>query len=299
MTLTLSAPSKTFLVGEYLALEGGPALILATGPRFELSVRQGPSARNPFHPDSPAGKWWAQREPLHQWDFEFRRPAQGAGFGGSTAEFLLLSALDQMASHLDFDSQLDLDLKETLKTYRTVATQGAKVPSGADLVGQYQGFVTAFDRRAGRIENFNWGFKNLKFEIFRTGEKLPTHEHLQVLAESDFVELEGPAQQVWEAFRTGSESHLVFGVVEYQAQLARRGLQAAKTVAWTQELRKQSGVRAVKGCGALGVDAILVIYDAREMNRAEVLKVGSRLGLSSQSSEQDLAPGLRKEPNLP
>ena len=34
----LSAPGKTFLVGEYVALAGGPSIVLATEPRFELRV---------------------------------------------------------------------------------------------------------------------------------------------------------------------------------------------------------------------------------------------------------------------
>lgn len=36
MTIALSAPSKTFLVGEYAVLRGGPALLLNTSPRFRL-----------------------------------------------------------------------------------------------------------------------------------------------------------------------------------------------------------------------------------------------------------------------
>ena len=38
MTLTFSAPSKTFLSGEYAVLNGNPALVLNTGPRFHFCV---------------------------------------------------------------------------------------------------------------------------------------------------------------------------------------------------------------------------------------------------------------------
>ena len=59
-TYHLSVPSKTFIVGEYIALKGGPTLILSTNPRFELKA----TSSNPYfsdieklaHPDSPAGK---------------------------------------------------------------------------------------------------------------------------------------------------------------------------------------------------------------------------------------------------
>ena len=80
MQITLSAPSKTFLVGEYLALSGGPSLVATTGQRFQL-VLQKVNEENPLvnklnkagiHPESPAGRWALKySECFENFDFSF------------------------------------------------------------------------------------------------------------------------------------------------------------------------------------------------------------------------------------
>jgi mevalonate kinase len=46
--VALSVPGKTFLVGEYVALDGGPSIVLATRPCFEMKI-------SPFQQDSTQG----------------------------------------------------------------------------------------------------------------------------------------------------------------------------------------------------------------------------------------------------
>src|SRR5690606_39000184 len=103
-------PSKTFLLGDYLSLLGGPALLLNTEPRFQgllesiqptvksSAIADKIQAIEPYpgiHPQSPAGKF-LQR---HASDFAdcnltFFDPHQGAGgFGASSAQFLMVYAL--------------------------------------------------------------------------------------------------------------------------------------------------------------------------------------------------------------
>ena len=57
MSYVFSAPGKTFLFGEYLALNGGPAIVASTGPRFELKVSKGEGLCHDIHPKSLAGLW--------------------------------------------------------------------------------------------------------------------------------------------------------------------------------------------------------------------------------------------------
>ena len=52
--VTLEIPSKTFLIGEYLALKGTSSLILSSGPGFQVAVGEGTSD---FVPESPAGQF--------------------------------------------------------------------------------------------------------------------------------------------------------------------------------------------------------------------------------------------------
>ena len=49
----IKIPSKTFIIGEYLALQGTASMIMTTEPCFEfLPVQDGGEL---FHPESPAG----------------------------------------------------------------------------------------------------------------------------------------------------------------------------------------------------------------------------------------------------
>lgn len=308
MMLGLSVPSKTFLCGEYLALQGGPAVILATDPRFSLKVaskaglgatREDSSfTATQFHKDSAAGKFLAARPSLTEnYLFDFKAPVEG-GFGGSSAEFVLLSAFEQLKSPLNTESQLDLDLKKTLSDYHLVHETDVIKPSGADIVGQAQGFVTAFNRKAGRIQTFGWGFPNLQFAVFRTGRKLATHDHLKSLnlGTTAVEKLEASCFQVWEGLNQISESHLAVGLTEFALGLDTLGLQDPGTMKVTKELRKLSGVRAVKGCGAMGVDAILVLFDHREVHLSEVQKAALGHGLQYFANQDNLTKGLQKDP---
>lgn len=297
MTLSLSVPSKTFLCGEYVALMGGPCVVLATEPRFHLLVTTPGTGKNPFHAQSPAGQFLAKYpELLSDYSFEFQNSVPGGGFGGSSAEFLLVSAFEQLRSPLKTEAQLELDLKKVLSDYGDLFQSELNKPSGADIVGQARGWMTAFHRKAGRIQNFSWDFPNLGFHIYRTGKKLATHEHLKQLEPKNFESLEAPCHQVWEALSQKIENHLLSGLTDFSRQLEKMGLQDADTMKMTQALCRESGVRVAKGCGAMGSDAILVVYDRRETNSAELNIKSKKMGLDFFANESGLAKGLQKDP---
>lgn len=130
MKTELSAPSKTFLLGEYVALDGGPSIVLSTAPRFKLKVspsddrqdknqyvdrdgvqREGQLKSAPFVADSPAGQYLAKNlapylasiekskqfgksdQSIVKPNFEFFDPHFGrGGLGASSAQFALLFA---------------------------------------------------------------------------------------------------------------------------------------------------------------------------------------------------------------
>ena len=79
MALQLSVPSKTFLLGEYVALNGGPAIVLCTAPRFELRVEKNSSHAKyeNIHPQSPAGKLIAKNSFYQKYDLHFIDPYHG------------------------------------------------------------------------------------------------------------------------------------------------------------------------------------------------------------------------------
>src|ERR1700722_11537200 len=96
--LTLSCASKTFFLGEYSALVGGPAIIVNTAPRFQLHILNNEHPQNiicrGINAHSPAGKFLKEHwQELQYFGFEFRDPHLGhGGFGASSAQYLLCVA---------------------------------------------------------------------------------------------------------------------------------------------------------------------------------------------------------------
>lgn len=296
MKFSLSVPGKTFLCGEYVALQGGACLLLATEPRFRLKVTLGGRAPFPFHMDSPAGQFYKKNiETFESHSFEFENPYGAGGFGGSTAEFLLIKAFHDMKATLQTESQLDLDLKSTLNDFRALHSDVNNPPSGADLVAQACGQVTAFERRSGRIQVFSWPFPHLSWALFSTGRKLATHDHLRGLKLPPVEHLEEPVHRVWESLMRVAEGQFVIGLNEFAARLVEAKLQDPQTVRVTEEMQKWAGVRAAKGCGAMGVDTIFVLFDVRETHFADILKKAQALNLQFRASEANLSSGLTKD----
>lgn len=115
--MVFSVPSKTFLAGEYLAVLGGPSLVIATTPRFCLAMKSADQAdemataqlinkkfklesksrddrfvplrdwSKVFHPESPVGlflssdleKYIQQNPALKEMQFQFVDPYQSVG----------------------------------------------------------------------------------------------------------------------------------------------------------------------------------------------------------------------------
>ncbi|GIL17338.1 MAG: hypothetical protein BroJett040_10890 [Oligoflexia bacterium] len=291
----LTVPGKAFFAGEYLAMTGGPALVATVGPRFKMiAERTSGLNQNPFHELSPAGKFWIEnKNRLQNYNIEFIDPHQGAGgWGGSTAEFALLSALDQIVHYQESD-QLLIDHRHLLMEYQRLAWDGQSIykPSGSDLVSQITGGLVYFDRNNGKLEKFNWPFEKLGFCFFQTGIKIKTHEHLQGLRELNTEPLHELMNQVISSLKSANETDFCSNINLYWKKLEELGLTAQST----QELlgqMKRDGVMAMKGCGALGADVILIIYDKTKLNSQELSAIGQEHGLNLKATDLDLARGI-------
>src|SRR2546428_1248481 len=92
--VVFTAPSKSFFIGEYLALVGGRVLVAATLPQFELIVHSGQGRVRGIAAASPAGRWIATHPGFfNSTDIEFVDPHAGAGgWGASSAQFLMCYA---------------------------------------------------------------------------------------------------------------------------------------------------------------------------------------------------------------
>jgi mevalonate kinase len=291
MTIEFSAPSKTFLAGEYAVLRGGPALVLNTEPRFALRAWRGPGDILKGIPEgSPAWHWLHERSPLLDgWNLEFSDPHGGrGGFGASSAQFLFVHCLTTFLQSSVGRVAQGLDRAALLNDFRVLS---GGVASGADLLAQSVGQVAAVQPETGEVKGSAWPFSDLEFAIVRTGHKLPTHEHLKRLDTSLLSALVNPAWDTLEAFNRGQAGEFVDRVRAYAAELRRLGLQSEKTAALTDEIGTESWCLAAKGCGALGADTLLFLFEPARA--ADALAGLKRRGLDVVAGERDLGPGLQ------
>ncbi|MBK9322725.1 MAG: hypothetical protein IPM97_07230 [Bdellovibrionaceae bacterium] len=259
----ISVPGKSFLAGEYLVLKGGPGLVFASSPRFELQAQPGSGLVEGILPQSPAGKLISADFDFYKsWDLKFIDPHFGeGGWGASTAQFLSVFALKAGGA----DS---LGISELLSSYWKYAWDGEGFrPSGADLIAQYKGGLSSFAKETNQIFEYSWNFNDIDFAIVPTGKKLPTHEHLKILADFDEGPLEAPMRVLLEGLKSGSSMEFVEGVRQYSEKLTGMNLVASHTSALMQQMKDQPGVLAVKGCGAMGADVIFVAFQSEYRER--------------------------------
>ncbi len=283
----LSVPSKTFLLGEYLILLGGPALIVSTAPRFQLRVFESERTRHSFHPKSPAGTLIRQREVKKKY-FEFIDPYCGAGgMGASSAQFVMIDSL--------LNSYSSENWRSLYANFRALDSHQEFWcrPSGGDVVAQFNGGISYFEPNLNKLSKKNWKFEDLDFSLFKTPQKLATHEHLKNV-KGPLVEL-----QKTEAFDLAKESlsqaavaleksqsaKFVTAFQSYSSILEKLGLVSLMTLKLIQELKSWPEVLAAKGCGAMGADVICVLHKSDIALRVQekALKLGLKyLGSSNQ-----------------
>ena len=285
--LIFSIPSKTFIVGEYLALKGGPSLVIASGPNFKISLKKGKRDNIPLHPESCAGQYFIS-EGMPVEDFIVDDPHDGlGGFGRSSAEFLSLYLANTLKGpgHLS-----EVKIKELVKSYQSCAA-ALTPPSGADLVAQLKGGICLYDGNSFESQSFNWPWPGKTFLIFHTGKKVATHDHLKSLEDFPVKGLRTVAKKTIHCFLTKDYNGFIQCVNAYSDQLLSMGFVVEEILDRVQHLRQLQGVDAVKGCGALGVDTVLVICDRSEENL--IIEQAEQLELDFICRLSDLTQGTR------
>lgn len=238
----IQIPSKTFLLGEYAVLQKGPALVLAHGPYFSCAV-----GNQKFHPDSPAG----QLAPglCVQW----QDPHQGkGGFGGSGAEFVAAHALQ--TGKKTFSPEEAFSLREKYEA----------PGSGVDILVQAFGagkdpMVVSVNQESHSLEQMP--LLGIQARIFHTGKKLLTHENLR----GPFPPLSQLApiiQKATEALRRQDAASFCAELMRYSQTLRQAGLLASHSAEACEKAPKSA--LALKGCGAMGSDVILLLQEAGE-----------------------------------
>ncbi len=299
MSLVFSVPGKTFLAGEYLALIGGPTLVFLSQPCFETVISRGYGDVRGIHPKSPAGLFMSKyRDYFKDYQMEFRESYAGkGGFGASTAQFLSAYAFWLYKETPQHDMEKILDFKHLLEAYYEAAWTGeGQRPSGADLVGQLKGSLTFFEKRQGLLSVKSWPFAELEFHLIHTGNKLATHEHLQTLGSFRTESLERAFAIIKSSFDNTHGGLFCEGIEAYARALKELNFTCEPTAKLLEELRQLPGVRAAKGCGALGADVVLAVV-ARD-GSAMLKTYCERQGLALLSSSDKISQGLQVRGSL-
>lgn len=245
-------PAKTFLLGEYAALAEESAIILTTNPYFELTL--GNQKEFEIHPQSPAGIWWQKENCLDQ-GLVWQDPYNGiGGLGASSAQFL--------ASYLVSCAlkNTSANLHSMLEAYYQVAWSGTGLrPSGYDVIAQSQNGCVFINKQQKLISRYDWVFQDLSFFLIHTGIKLATHQHLQETTLPQVQELSMIVDAAHDAFQNKNSQQLVRSINDYHQKLLHLNLVASHSEHFIKQFKNHPEVLAIKGCGALGSDVLLII----------------------------------------
>ena len=267
--MNFSVGSKTFLVGEYSVLFGGGAIVLITPPSFELRVTCGESSVIGIEKESPAFRFYESHD-FRNLAIKFVDPHNGSGgFGASSAQFVMLYQLHLQRTKQQFG--VDLFLEEYKALFRDVGV----VPSGADCVAQYFNHHIFFDSKTNKIEKLDWKFPNLDFVVLKTKHKVATHLHLEELTAMDIAKLQNPVLNVRKSFLYNDEELLIKNTQDFFNLLKEYNLVIDQNIETVAKLLQIDGVKAAKGCGALGADTIVVIFE--KQNAIQVLSLSEQL----------------------
>jgi mevalonate kinase len=254
-------PAKTFLLGEYVALLGGSAVIVTTQPCFEIRTSNLEHGLTNIHPDSPAGKWWSSvdREGVN---LVWHDPYNGlGGLGASSAQFVGVFRAWHDLKQKAFTQQ------DLLTAYQQYAWDGTgQCPSGYDVLAQALHGCVVIDKDLAPI-SYPWKFADLAFILIHTGHKLATHQHLSTLElSSKLHELNEIADLGLKAFTEYDADQLIFAVNAYHRALLQMNLVAEHSQKIITQLQQDQDVLAIKGCGAMGADIICVLINQKKLN---------------------------------
>lgn len=249
-----SIPAKTFLLGEYSALADKGAILLTTQPCFELTLTENPGLQG-IHPDSPAGQCWRlignPQYGLH-WHDPFNHCG---GMGASSAQFLgaYLAASDLIETTPTQANMLEL--------YWQCAWSGQGLrPSGYDVMAQSLSGCVSINRSENHCSVFPWPFDDLAFILIHTNNKLATHHHLQDATLSDNIDLlNSIVLSAKQAFIQSDSKALINAVNAYHDALVSMSRVCPQTLQLIETIRKNPNVLAIKGCGAMGADVLLLL----------------------------------------
>lgn len=286
--LELTVPSKTFLVGEYLALFGGPSILINTTPRFKLEIKKSPKkARVGFSSQLPVTQLLEKNnEVFKNFSLKFIDPHNKAGgFGASSAELVLLYTFHNFITHKQ------TNLKKIISQYKKLTRNQGYSPSGADIASQFSGDITLFESKKFSLKKYAWPFAGLEFFLIRTNNKVNTYHHLMSLPNIKIHNLKKAVNLCISSFESSDEIKFCKAINQFGDELKKQNLICNKTLKLLDIIATNSLVLAAKGCGALGADVVLVITAKKHKN--QFAKWAKQHKFNIIATNKDISPGIQ------
>jgi hypothetical protein len=164
-------------------------------------------------------------------------------------------------------------------------------PSGADLIGQFHGKITYFHKQAQLVESVGWPFDDLSLLLLRTGQKIATYDHLQNLGDFPIARLSTLTLQALDGLKEANADRFISAINDYRRALKHANLTLPHTTALIKALNTPIKALAIKGCGAMGADVILLVIPKSE--RAHFVEKINQLKLAVVADENDISIGLK------
>jgi mevalonate kinase len=274
MQKTFYLPAKTFLLGEYLALMQGPALILTHQPCFSLTYEPAKDCRLlGVEIADPSYQFFLSKKniwPCGHYAFVNPFPGKG-GFGASSALMNFLLLIDKFVSEGRYYDACDArDRRDWLNHFlmHQGSTKGIQ-PSGYDGLAQWVNKPIVYhDRSMSLIEAFNWPWQEVACLLISTGKKCLTHEHLQkdLLLNKDWGALRSLLWRGKKALHRADLYEFFTLINLWREALDGFGLLSPYAKDLCHQLMSYSGVLAAKGCGAMGSDVVLALVHADQVD---------------------------------
>ena len=280
--IEISCPAKTFIIGEYAVLDGGPAIVLNTSPRFACRIKKNSKPLSINLPEkSPAGQWVKKNpQDFHSVQMEWinKYPPLQGGLGFSSAQFNIVYAYSFILreGHIDH-----IKPQEIWRSYRNLSFEGFK-PSGADIITQWVGGVSIFEQNPLYVETLTSYFPELECLILKTGENFATYEYLKNFQMSDVSDLKKIAQSAVTAMKQKEEEQFISDINDYRRALKKNGYITEKSWDILIQLEKIKPIKAFKSCGAMGAETLIIFYNKQD--NAEVRQAVSFLEVIADTS---------------
>jgi len=251
-------PSKTFLLGEYVAMYGGPAMVALTNPCFGMDMTKR------LHPACMAARLWHdQRGAPCDWGLKDPYVAKG-GMGASSAEFLLAYQALFTSESINL-----LDLHQTFLRYANNGT--GRLPSGYDVLAQTGQGCVVVESSPLKVNSMPWNLDELGFVLVHTENKLATHTHLSQLdLDLNWKVLANHVEQGCEAMLASDADQWLQAIDSFYQNVLQQHLVSSYTQHLISKWKSQMPILAAKGCGAMGSDVIVMF--ARVENITDIVE---------------------------